>query len=265
MDHGGNPELALPILRRALAIYEVKAPGTPGEWAMAHHELGEAARRLGRHAEALEHERQAIRCIEAKIGADSDYLLFPLQTIGALYLDQGRPDLAISPLERAAGIYERQPPAFLRWSAETRFLLARALWEADRDRPRALDLARRAHERLQEDARERPDRARRFESLAHPSRRLKGTCMTEFSPGFLLKILAADGTSVRRFHLAPGEHLVGSSPRRRSASRRPASPAGTPASTCWRTAARWSAISAPRTALSWAAGGSARRPSAASP
>ena len=31
------------------------------------------------------------------------------------------------------------------------------------------------------------------------------------SPGFLLKILAADGTSVRRFHLAPGEHLVGSS------------------------------------------------------
>jgi DNA-binding NtrC family response regulator len=35
--------------------------------------------------------------------------------------------------------------------------------------------------------------------------------MTEFSPGFLLKILAADGTSVRRFHLVPGEHLVGSS------------------------------------------------------
>ncbi len=32
------------------------------------------------------------------------------------------------------------------------------------------------------------------------------------SPGFLLKILAADGTSVRRFHLAPGEHVVGSSP-----------------------------------------------------
>ena len=35
--------------------------------------------------------------------------------------------------------------------------------------------------------------------------------MSDSSPGFLLKILAADGTSVRRFHLAPGEHLVGSS------------------------------------------------------
>jgi DNA-binding NtrC family response regulator len=31
-------------------------------------------------------------------------------------------------------------------------------------------------------------------------------------PGFLLKVLAADGTSVRRFHLGPGEHVVGSSP-----------------------------------------------------
>jgi tetratricopeptide (TPR) repeat protein len=142
----GDPELSLPLLRRALAIYEAKAQRTPNEWAMAHHELGETARRLGRYAEALEHERQAIRFIEAKAGAGSDYLLLPLQTVGALYLDQGRPDLAVSPLERAVGIYERQPPAFLRWSAETRFLLARALWEANRDRPRALALARQVRE-----------------------------------------------------------------------------------------------------------------------
>ncbi|MFL6260588.1 MAG: sigma 54-interacting transcriptional regulator [Thermoanaerobaculia bacterium] len=30
--------------------------------------------------------------------------------------------------------------------------------------------------------------------------------------GFLLKVLAPDGASVRRFHLGPGEHLVGSTP-----------------------------------------------------
>jgi DNA-binding NtrC family response regulator len=34
----------------------------------------------------------------------------------------------------------------------------------------------------------------------------------ESSPGYLLRVLAADGASVRRFHLAPGEHVVGSSP-----------------------------------------------------
>jgi DNA-binding NtrC family response regulator len=32
------------------------------------------------------------------------------------------------------------------------------------------------------------------------------------NPGYLLKVLAPDGTSVRRFHLAPGEHVVGSLP-----------------------------------------------------
>ncbi len=36
--------------------------------------------------------------------------------------------------------------------------------------------------------------------------------MSDSSPGFLLKILAPDGASVRRFHLGPGEHLVGSAP-----------------------------------------------------
>ncbi len=34
----------------------------------------------------------------------------------------------------------------------------------------------------------------------------------ESSPGYLLRVLAADGASVRRFHLAPGEHVVGSAP-----------------------------------------------------
>jgi DNA-binding NtrC family response regulator len=32
----------------------------------------------------------------------------------------------------------------------------------------------------------------------------------EKAAGFLLKVLSADGTAVRRFHLAPGEHVVGS-------------------------------------------------------
>jgi hypothetical protein len=33
---------------------------------------------------------------------------------------------------------------------------------------------------------------------------------SDSSPGLFLKVLAADGTSVRRFHLTPGEHVVGS-------------------------------------------------------
>ncbi|HEX9941265.1 MAG TPA: sigma 54-interacting transcriptional regulator [Thermoanaerobaculia bacterium] len=36
--------------------------------------------------------------------------------------------------------------------------------------------------------------------------------MEASSPGYLLKVLALDGTSVRRFYLGPGEHAVGSLP-----------------------------------------------------
>ena len=37
-----------------------------------------------------------------------------------------------------------------------------------------------------------------------------GSPLPEEVNGFLLKVLAADGASVRRFHLGPGEHVVGS-------------------------------------------------------
>jgi DNA-binding NtrC family response regulator len=48
--------------------------------------------------------------------------------------------------------------------------------------------------------------------MALPARETGGEIpLTDNSSGFLLKILAPDGASVRRFQLAPGEHLVGSS------------------------------------------------------
>jgi DNA-binding NtrC family response regulator len=36
--------------------------------------------------------------------------------------------------------------------------------------------------------------------------------LADAASGYLLKVLAADGTTVRRFHLPPGEHVVGSLP-----------------------------------------------------
>jgi tetratricopeptide (TPR) repeat protein/predicted Ser/Thr protein kinase len=142
----GKPATARPLLERALAIYEAREPRTPEGWAMAHHKLGEADRALRRYGEALEHERQAIRMMEEALGPESDYLLEPLETVGGVYLDQGRPALAIPPLERALKIYDRQPPTLARWSSSARFELARALWDSGQDRERALTLARQASE-----------------------------------------------------------------------------------------------------------------------
>ncbi len=141
----GQPARALPLLERALEIYEAKASRTPEGWAMAHYSLGEAARRLGRYSVAREHLRKALECIEEGEDPDSDYLILPLETLGALFLDQGRPGQAIPPLERALMIYERQPTRF-RWSAGARFLLAQALLSSGREQPRALALARQARE-----------------------------------------------------------------------------------------------------------------------
>jgi tetratricopeptide (TPR) repeat protein len=141
----GRSASALPLLERALAIYDDKAPGTPHEWAMAHYNLGEADRRLGRYAAALEHERKAVRCIEQAAGPESDYLPLPLETLGATYLDRGRSGEAVAPLERALRIYQRRP-TLSRWAADVRFLLARALWAAGGDRNRALALARQAYQ-----------------------------------------------------------------------------------------------------------------------
>lgn len=145
----GDPARGHALLERALAIYEAREPKTPDGWAMAHHQLGEADHGLQRYEEALEHERQAIRLMEEVLGPDSDYLLDPLESVGGIYLDQGRPALAIPPLERAVKIYDQQPPTLARWSSRTRFALAQALWAAGGDRERARALARQAYESYQ--------------------------------------------------------------------------------------------------------------------
>jgi tetratricopeptide (TPR) repeat protein/predicted Ser/Thr protein kinase len=142
----GQPGPALPVLRRALAIFDAKAPQTPSQWAIAQAELGNAEHALGQDAEALAHEREAIRCIETKAGPESDSLLTPLEILGSIYLEQGRPGLAVPPLERAVRLYDQPRPELPRWNAEVRFLLAQALWRAGRERPRAVLLARQARE-----------------------------------------------------------------------------------------------------------------------
>ncbi len=68
---------------------------------------------------------------------------FPLTGLGEASLGMGRPAAAIEPLERALAIrLTRAGEA--NELGETRFALARALWDANRERKRALTLARQA-------------------------------------------------------------------------------------------------------------------------
>ena len=94
---------------------------------------------LGRPAEALPIFRAALAVSEKALGPDAADLGFFLAGIGNAYLDLKKPADAIAPLERALKVSgtEGDPMS----TAEISFGLARALWAANRDRPRARKLA----------------------------------------------------------------------------------------------------------------------------
>ena len=82
---------------------------------------------------------------ERELGLDDRNLAFALTGIGATYLAEGDAASALAPLERAFKIREAHEVDPAR-RADTRFALARSLWETNRDRVRARALAEQAKE-----------------------------------------------------------------------------------------------------------------------
>ncbi|HSG40156.1 MAG TPA: serine/threonine-protein kinase [Thermoanaerobaculia bacterium] len=136
-----RPERALPYNERALRIYSLKSPGSM-HWALAHNNLAEGLRQMGRHEEALEHLREALDTLEKRGEPEGMLIAALLDSLGKVLLAQGRPADAVPPLERAVGVCDRTAPP--EWQADARFALARALREAGRDGRRPVELARQA-------------------------------------------------------------------------------------------------------------------------
>jgi eukaryotic-like serine/threonine-protein kinase len=140
-DSQGRPDRSLPYQERALRIYSAKTPGSVS-WALAQNNVGDALRKLGRYEEAVEHLRAGLEGTESRSGAESFIVAALLDTLGSAYLDWGKADEAIPPLERAMAIRGQQAgPDLL---ADTQFSLARALWITRRNPARALSLAHQA-------------------------------------------------------------------------------------------------------------------------
>jgi tetratricopeptide (TPR) repeat protein len=106
---------------------------------------GEILDALGRHREARQSFERARVIWERELGLDDRNLAYALTGIGSSYLAEGDPDSALAPLERAFRLREALEADWSR-RAETRFALARALWESNRDRGRARALAEQAKE-----------------------------------------------------------------------------------------------------------------------
>jgi tetratricopeptide (TPR) repeat protein len=139
----GKRDEALEALHRAVEAAErARGPEHPNV-AGPITTLGLVLVEAGRAAEALGHFERALRLREHALGAQHPELAAPLTGRGEALLKLGRASEALAPLERALALRESHtvPPVEL---AETRFALARALWESRKDGARARQLAQKA-------------------------------------------------------------------------------------------------------------------------
>jgi len=106
---------------------------------------GEILNALGRYRDARRAFESARIIWERELGLDHRNLAYVLTGIGESYLAEGDALSALEPLERAWKIREAKETEPAR-RGETRFALARALWDSERDRRRAGDLAKGARD-----------------------------------------------------------------------------------------------------------------------
>ncbi|MFL5356784.1 tetratricopeptide repeat protein [Archangium sp.] len=109
--------------------------------------LGQVLLDAGRPGEALGYFERALALRERVLGPQHPELAGPLTGRGEALVKLGHPTEALAPLERALALREsHEGPG--RELAETRFALARALWDSQKDTARARQLAKQAESAL---------------------------------------------------------------------------------------------------------------------
>jgi hypothetical protein len=145
----GDAAAALTSNLRGQEIF-LRAYGPSGPWlAQSLSNQGEYLVALGRYAEAIPKFRDALHRWESQVGPDHRFLAYPLVGMGVALWKAGQAAEAVAPLERALRIRATNEPDQAT-VAQTRFSLARVLWDLGRDRPRARQLteaARAVYER----------------------------------------------------------------------------------------------------------------------
>jgi tetratricopeptide (TPR) repeat protein len=144
----GASQPGLEALERATTIMEKAYGGGYRYVGMTMSNQGEILNALSRQKEALPLFRKALDIVSADMDPKSGWLAFPLTGLGRSLLGLGRAREAVAPLERALAIRDRDETLPLP-RGETRFALARALWESGGDRARALTLAASARDEYQ--------------------------------------------------------------------------------------------------------------------
>jgi tetratricopeptide (TPR) repeat protein len=145
MHQLGRNEEALRLNERAYEL-SVRADGpAAADMPLVLSNRGEYLVALGRAAEAIPVFREALAIARANDGRETGWTAYPLTGIGQALLSLARPAEAVEPLEHALRLREaNEPNASV--VADTRFALARALWDGGGDRRRARALAAQARQ-----------------------------------------------------------------------------------------------------------------------
>jgi serine/threonine protein kinase len=141
----GRYQEALAHVDRAVEIESHALGAQHPDLAVQLSNRGEILNALGRYREARQSFERARIIWERELGLDARNLAYALTGIGESYLAEGDAVSAVVPLERAWKIRAAKEADPER-RGETVFALARALWESERDRPRAEALAREARD-----------------------------------------------------------------------------------------------------------------------
>jgi eukaryotic-like serine/threonine-protein kinase len=143
LSEAGRPAEALGYNQRAVDILRKALGAGHPEVAMHISNRGEILNALGRYDEARALFNSALAVWNKELPPEHSNFGDSYSGIGQSYLGQDAPEPALAPLERALAIREKSgaEPSQI---GETRFLLARALWDSGRDRTRAQALARAA-------------------------------------------------------------------------------------------------------------------------
>jgi eukaryotic-like serine/threonine-protein kinase len=142
----GRDQEALSHVDRAIDIVTRTLGTEHPELATGFSNRGEILNDLGRYRDARRSFESARILLERELGLECRNLGYVLTGIGESYLGERDPVSALAPLERAWKIREAKETA-PEQQGETRFALARALWDAEGDRARAGLLAQGARER----------------------------------------------------------------------------------------------------------------------
>jgi eukaryotic-like serine/threonine-protein kinase len=144
----GDDEAGHAAMKRSASIFERAFGPNNRMLGMVLNNEGELLNSLSREREALPLFEKSLAMVTAGVDPESTWIAYPLTGKGVSLLGLGRARAALAPLTRALAIRDHREALPLP-RGETRFALARALWEAGEtgeDRRRAVSLAESARD-----------------------------------------------------------------------------------------------------------------------